>query len=146
MQPTFWPDQIDAHSLLVHVAAGRATANYANNQKIYRQGEEARFVFFVQEGSVELTVTSEQGVSTLLGVAGEGQFFGEACLLDEPVRVATATALGDCRITSITKAAILSVINENPRFAKLFIAYLADHNSWVHKYMLHHPINLKKMA
>jgi CRP/FNR family cyclic AMP-dependent transcriptional regulator len=136
MQPRFWPDQIDAHRLLAELNIGRATASYQNNQKIYGHGEDADFVFFVQEGCVRLTITSKQGVERELGIAREGQFFGEACLHDVAIRMATARAIGDCRITSVTKEAILSAIHSRPQFAKLFIDYLSDHNSWVEKHML----------
>lgn len=146
MQPTFVPNQIDAHRLLVQAGGGRATASYENKQKIYNQGEDADFVFFVQEGRVKLTVTSKQGVERVLGIAEVGQFFGEACLHDVPIRIATATAMGDCRITSITKAAIFSAIHEGPKFAKLFVDYLSDRNSWVQKHMLDHLLNLGEAA
>jgi CRP-like cAMP-binding protein len=69
MRSTFCLDQIDAHRLLVQVSTGRTTASYKNNQKIFRKGEDADFVFFVQDGCVELSTTSEQGVETLLGIA-----------------------------------------------------------------------------
>src|SRR6186713_356370 len=115
MQPAFLPDQIDAHRLLVGVATGRSTASYKNNQKIFSQGEEAAFVFFVQEGSVKL-VTHAHGVENQLGTAQQGQFFGEACLHNVPIRIATAIAIGDCRITSVTKKAMLCTIRSQPRF------------------------------
>jgi len=138
MEPHFLDDQVDAHRLLVKVSTGRSTGDFKDNQKIYRQGEQADFVFFVQDGSVMLTTTSERGLTTSLGIAQTGQFFGEACLHDVPVRLASATAIGDCRITSITKDAMLSTINGHPRFARLFIDYLSDHNAWVQKHLLEH--------
>jgi CRP-like cAMP-binding protein len=138
MEPQFWADRIDAHRLLVQVSTGRSTANYKNNQKIYNQGEDANFVFFVQHGSVRLTTKFEHGLETSLGTAQKGQFFGEACLHDVPVRIASATAIGDCRITSVTKEAMLSTIYRQPRFARMFIDYLSDHNSWVQKHLLDH--------
>jgi CRP/FNR family cyclic AMP-dependent transcriptional regulator len=138
MEPQFCTDRIDAHRLLVQVSTGRITANYKDNQKIYSQGEDANFVFFVQDGSVTITALSEDGLETPLGVAHTGQFFGEACLYDVPIRVASATAVGNCRITSVTKAALLSAIYGQPKFAKRFVEYLSDHNSWVQKHMLAH--------
>jgi len=146
MRSTFCPDQIDAHRLLVQVSTGRTTASYANNQKIFSQGEDADFVFFVQDGSVELTTTSDQGFETLIGIAQQGQFFGEACLHDVPVRIASATAIGDCRITSVTKGAMLSTIQSQPRFAKMFIDYLSDHNSWVQRELLDHLLKSAEAA
>jgi CRP/FNR family cyclic AMP-dependent transcriptional regulator len=138
MEPQFLADQIDAHRLLVQVSTGRSTANYKNNQKIYNQGEDANFVSFVQHGSVRLTTKFEHGLEVSLGTARKGQFFGEACLHDVPVRIASATAIGDCRITSVTKEAMLSTIYRQPRFARMFIDYLSDHNSWVQKHLLDH--------
>jgi CRP/FNR family transcriptional regulator, cyclic AMP receptor protein len=146
MRSTFCPDQIDAHRLLVQVSTGRTTASYANNQKIFSQGEDADFVFFVQDGSVELTTTSDQGFETLIGIAQQGQFFGEACLHDVPVRIASATAIGDCRITSVTKGAMLSTIQSQPRFAKMFIDYLSNHNSWVQRELLDHLLDSAEAA
>jgi CRP-like cAMP-binding protein len=66
MLTTFWPDQVDAHRLLVQVSTGRNTASYKNNQQIFTQGEDANFVFFVQGGRVKLT-RFEHGLETLQG-------------------------------------------------------------------------------
>jgi CRP/FNR family transcriptional regulator, cyclic AMP receptor protein len=145
MQTTFLPDQIDAHRLLVQVGIGRSTASYKDNQTIFNQGEDADFVFFVQHGSVNLTA-AVHGIETLLGIAQQGQFFGEACLYDVPVRIATGTAIGDCRITSVTKEAMLSTIRSQPRFARMFIDYLSDNNSWVQKDLLDHLLEPAKAA
>jgi CRP/FNR family transcriptional regulator, cyclic AMP receptor protein len=138
MEPHFWNDTIDAHRLLVQVSDGRRTADYKDQQKIYSQDEDANFVFFVQEGSVKLFARGERGLAISLGTVQKGQFFGEACLHDVPVRIASATAIGDCRITSVTKAAMLSTIYGQPRFARIFVEYLSDHNSWVQRHLLDH--------
>ena len=145
MQPIFVPEQIDAHRLLVKVATGRSTTSYKNHQRIFNQGEDADFVFFVQDGCVKLT-TFERGVENLLGEALQGQFFGEACLHDVPVRLATATAIGDCRITSVTKEAMLCTIRSQPKFARMFIDYLSDQNSWIQKHLLEHLLEPAEAA
>jgi CRP/FNR family cyclic AMP-dependent transcriptional regulator len=145
MQPAFLPDQIDAHRLLVQVSTGRATASFKNNQTIFEQGEDAGFVFFVQDGRVRLS-SVQNGSKTLLGIAQQGQFFGEACLHDVPVRLATATAIGDCRITSVAKEVMLSKIHSQPKLAKMLIDYLSDHNSWVQKELLAHLLESAEAA
>jgi CRP/FNR family transcriptional regulator, cyclic AMP receptor protein len=145
MQQAFLLDQIDAHRLLVQVATGRSTGSYKNNQQIFNQGEDANRVFFVQDGCVKLT-TLEHGLENLLGIAQHGQFFGEACLHNVPVRLATATAMGDCRITSVTKEAMLCTIRSQPRFARMFIDYLSDQNSWTQKHLLEHLLESAEAA
>jgi CRP/FNR family cyclic AMP-dependent transcriptional regulator len=119
----------DSHKLLAQVGDGRATEDYRNNQNIFAQGEAADSVFFIQKGRVKLTVTSDLGKEAVVGILDEGQFFGEGCLQDQPLRSAAATALGGCRITSITKTAMLSAIRDQPKFSKLFMDHLLSRNS-----------------
>src|ERR1700688_4038529 len=114
-QPTFSPHQNDPHKLLAQISAGRATEDYRNNQNIVFQGEVADSVLFIQKGRVKLTVTSEYGKEAAIGIMEEGQFFGEGCLQDQLRRGATAMALSDCRITSITKDAMLSATRDQPQ-------------------------------
>jgi CRP/FNR family transcriptional regulator, cyclic AMP receptor protein len=128
-QPTFWPRQTDPHELLAQVGAGRATEDYRSDQEIFVQGARADLVFFIQSGQVKVTVISEHGKDAVVGIMEEGQFVGEGCLDGQLVRTATATALGECRITSITKAAMLSAIRDQPKFSKLFIDHLLSRNS-----------------
>jgi len=127
-QPTFRPRRNDARCLLAQSGTGSATEDYRNNQYIFVQGELADSVFFIQRGRVKLTVTSEHGKEAVVGIMDEGQFIGEGCLQSEPLRSATATALGDCRITTITKAAMLSAIRDQPEFSKLFMDHLLSRN------------------
>ena len=128
-QPTFWPRQIDPHKLLAQTGAGRTTQDYRTNQEVFSQGEVADSVFFIQQGCVKLTVTSDYGKEAVIGLMEEGQFFGEGCLQDQSLRAATAITLGDCRITSITKDAMLSAIRHQPQFSKLFMEHLLSRGS-----------------
>jgi CRP/FNR family transcriptional regulator, cyclic AMP receptor protein len=128
-QATFWPRQTDPHQLLARVGAGRAIEDYRSDQEIFVQGQFADSVFFIQNGRVKVTVTSEHGKEAVVGIMEEGQFFGEGCLNGQPVRTATVTALGKCRITSITRAAMLSAIRDQPKFSKLFMDHLLSRNS-----------------
>ena len=127
-QPTLWPSRNDPHALLAQMEFDGVTEDYRNNQNIFVQGNVADSVFFIQKGRVKITVTSEHGKDAALGIMDEGQFFGEACLQDQPLRTAAAIALGDCRITSITKAAMLSAIRDQPEFSKLFMDHLLSRN------------------
>jgi CRP/FNR family transcriptional regulator, cyclic AMP receptor protein len=128
-QPTSWPSSKDPNRLLAQTGIGRTTEDYRSSQNVFSQGEVADSVFFIQEGRVKLTVTSEHGKEAVVGILDQGQFFGEGCLQGKPMRRATATALGDCRITSITKAAMRCAIRDQPKFSKLFMDHLLSRNS-----------------
>jgi CRP/FNR family transcriptional regulator, cyclic AMP receptor protein len=128
-QPTFWPHLPDPHQLLVQTGVGRSTADYRPNQHIFIQGEAADSVFFIQKGRVKLFVTSEHGKEAVVGIMEDGQFFGEGCLQDHQLRTATAVAINDCHLTSITKVAMVSALRDQPKFSKLFMDYLLSRNS-----------------
>ena len=114
--------------LLVSRGPGRSTNDHKENEKFYVQGDSADSVFFIQHGLVKVTVTSEHGKVAVVGILLEGQFFGEGCLHGQARRTATSIALGDCRITSITKAAMLSAIRDQPEFGSLFMDHLLSRN------------------
>jgi CRP/FNR family cyclic AMP-dependent transcriptional regulator len=128
-QRAFSPHRTDPRKLLAKTGTGRTTEDYRNNQVVFLQGEVANSVFFIQKGRVKLTVTSEHGKEAVVGILNEGQFFGEGCLQGHPVRSATAIALDDCRITSITNAAMRSAIRDQPKFSNVFMEHLLSRNS-----------------
>ena len=125
---TLFPYQGDPHGLLAQLGNGRTTADYRKDQDIYDQGDVAETIFFIQEGRVKIAVTSEQGKVAVVAMLGEGQFFGEGCLQDNHLRPSSARAVTDCRITSITKSAMLAAIREQPKIARLFLDHLLNRN------------------
>jgi CRP/FNR family transcriptional regulator, cyclic AMP receptor protein len=128
-QPKLWPHHVDPHKLIAQIGGGRYTLDYKENQDICVQGENADSVFYIQEGRVKATVTSPQGKEATVGIFEAGQFFGEGCLNGQPVRIATVKALDDCRITSITKAAMIAALHDQPTFSELFMDHLLSRNS-----------------
>jgi CRP/FNR family cyclic AMP-dependent transcriptional regulator len=88
-QPTPLPKN-DPHKMLVQY--GAATADYQKNQNIYVQGQVADTVFFIQKGRVKVTVMSEHGKEAVVAILDEGQFFGEGCLNDQPLRTSSTSA------------------------------------------------------
>jgi CRP-like cAMP-binding protein len=121
----------DPKVFLSKVNGGRTISDYRKDQIVYRQGDPADFVFFIQSGKVKKTVLSEQGKEAVVALLGVGDFFGEACLAGEVLRLATVSAMTKCVIARISKADITRVIHEEPAFAELFISHLLARNSRV---------------
>jgi CRP/FNR family transcriptional regulator, cyclic AMP receptor protein len=119
----------DPKAFLSSVNGGRTVAAYRKNQTVYRQGDPADSVFYIQTGKVKLTVISDQGKEAVIAFLGDGDFFGEGCLDGQVLRLATVAALTPCSIMRIPKAEMVSVIHEQPAFAELFIAHLLQRNS-----------------
>ena len=117
-------DVFDAKSFLAKVGTGKAILEFHKNENVFEQGEVADTVFYIQKGKVKLTVLSEQGKEAVVAILEPGHFFGEGCMNGHKLRIATTTAMEDCVITSITKAAMTAALHQEPKFSELFIAYL----------------------
>ena len=101
----------------------------------------AEAVFYIQAGKVKLTVVSEQGKEAVVAVLERESLFGEACLVGQTVRPATATALEDSGIVRIDKDAMLRMLHEEPAFAELFTSYLLTHTMRVEADLVDHLFN-----
>src|SRR3990172_9610483 len=118
----------DPNVFLAKVDGGRTISDYRKGQIVYTQGEPANSVFYIQSGKVKKTVVSEQGKEAVVALLGTGDFFGEACLTGQSLRLSTVSAMAECVIVRIIKAEITRVIHEEPAFAELFIAHLLARN------------------
>ena len=65
---------------------GRAISDYRKDQIVFRQGDPADAVFYIQKGKIKLTVVSERGKEAVVGILEPGHFFGEGCLNGHPLR------------------------------------------------------------
>jgi len=121
----------DPKVFLAKVNGGLGLRNYRKDQIVYRQGDPADSVFYIQSGKVKKTVVSEQGKEAVIAILDTGDFFGEGCLTGELLRLATVSSLMNCVIARISKADTTRVIHEEPAFAELFISHLLARNSRV---------------
>lgn len=121
----------DPKVFLAKVNGGRTVSEYRKNERVYRQGDPANSVFYIQTGKAKVTVVSPQGKEAVVAILGRGDFFGEGCLAGQSLRLATVTALEQSSITQIPKANTVSLIHAEPAFAELFIAHLLARNSRV---------------
>ena len=108
---------------------GKTISKFSRNETIFSQGEVADAVFYIQKGRVKLTVISAQGKEAVVAIMNAGQFFGEGCLNGHPLRMATTTAMEDCLVTTISKAAMTAILHTEPKFSEMFMAYLLTRNS-----------------
>ena len=114
----------DPKVFLATVNGGRTIASFRVNEAIFAQGDPADSVFYIQEGKVKLTVTSEEGKEAVVAVLGPDEFFGEGCLTGQPRRMATAVAMTECAIMRLQKATMFRVLQEEPAFSEMFVSHL----------------------
>ncbi|MGO9274801.1 MAG: Crp/Fnr family transcriptional regulator [Terriglobia bacterium] len=99
--------------------------DFRHRQVIYSQGDPADALFYVQKGKVKTTVVSKHGKEAVLAIAGPGQFFGEGALLaGHPVRISTASSIGQSRVLRFSKEAVVRLLHEDSDFADLFASHM----------------------
>ena len=113
------------------VDGGRTLEHFRKNKAVFSQGKPADAVFYIQKGKVKIVVMSKQGRLAVVGILGPGEFFGEGCLIGQPLRLATATTLTECEIMRVQKTEMVRVLHAEPFFAELFMAHLMTRNSRV---------------
>jgi CRP/FNR family transcriptional regulator, cyclic AMP receptor protein len=131
----------DPKTFLANVGEGKAIAKYRKGSVVFSQGDAADAVFYIQKGQVKLTVISEQGKEAVIAILGPGHFFGEGCLNGHALRIATTTAMNDCVITRITKAAMIATVHNEPDFSELFMAYLLERNGRIEEDLIDQLFN-----
>ena len=120
--------RFDNRSFLTSVGAGRSSMTFQPKQIIYRQGDAADAVYYIEAGKIQLTVVSEHGKEGVIAMLEAGEFFGEGCLAGQPLRMASASAMAKSTIVRIEKAAMIRVLEEQPAISEVFMAFLLSRN------------------
>src|SRR5436309_1323572 len=116
--------RFDATAFLNSPGMARKVVDYPRGATIFTQGDPSEAVFYIQLGSVKLSVLSETGKEAVVGVLGVGEFFGEGALAGQPVRLATATAMAASRILFIAKRQMIRLLHQQHTLADRFIAHM----------------------
>jgi CRP/FNR family cyclic AMP-dependent transcriptional regulator len=121
----------DPKAFLAAVNHNRTVAKYRKGDIIFHQSDPSDSVFYVQKGRIKIVVASKQGKEAVIALLGPGEFFGEGCLIGQPLRLAKAQAMADSVVMRVGKAEMMRVVHHEPAFGELFIAHLLVRNSKV---------------
>ena len=115
--------EFDPNTFLATIGEGRKIVPFEKKRTIFTQGDAADAVFYVQSGKVKLTVVSNNGKEATIGILSEEDFFGEGCLVGQPLRMAAATAMTDCELLRIEKRAMMQALHREHALSDMFVAY-----------------------
>ena len=114
----------DAKVFLATVNHGRTISKYAKDAVVFAQADPADSVFYMQKGRIKIVVESDQGKEAVVAILGQGEFFGEGCLIGQPLRLATARAMAESEVMRVGKVEMIRVLHDEPSFGELFTAHL----------------------
>lgn len=107
----------------------RLVASLADDPPVYFQqgapiiakGQTGMRMYAVIKGEVAVSIDAR-----IVEILGPGGVFGEAALIGDSVRLASATANSDCELLAIARPAFLDLVKTNPQFAYTLLAAVAQ--------------------
>lgn len=94
---------------------------YKAGETVFNEGDDGYVMYVVLEGSVKLSVTGRS-----VEKVGKGGVFGEMALIDSAPRSASATAVTDCTLVSVTAERFKTLVQETPGFALEIMRIMAS--------------------
>jgi CRP/FNR family cyclic AMP-dependent transcriptional regulator len=120
--------RIDPTQFLATDGEGRNTARYKAGDVIFKQGEPATLVYYLQNGRAKETIVSTEGKQVMVNILDRGRFFGISGIFNSQVRNSTVTVISTSTITAISTETMRNQLMQ-PDFAIFFMDYLIEQNS-----------------
>jgi CRP-like cAMP-binding protein len=136
LTPAFNP-----HVILTKYSVGRVREGYQADELVFSQGDVADEVFYIESGKVKLSVVSKRGKAAVVAIMPEASFFGENCLAGQPLRMSTASAVQRTTVFRVTKQVMATLLNQEPKFAKHFLAHLLSRSIRMEADLVDHLFN-----
>ena len=124
IEPVSGDPPFDPAAFLETAAKGRAVSAHRKGVVLFRQGDTADAVFYVKKGKIKVTVVSAHGKGAVVAILGADEFLGEGCLIGQPKRLSTATAMTECVTMRVEKAEIVRVLHDEPAFSQMFVSHI----------------------
>jgi CRP-like cAMP-binding protein len=118
----------NAQEFLDSAGVARKVAEFKRVEAIFSQGDPSKNVLYIQKGGVKLSVVNATGKEAVVAILGPGDFFGEGCMANQPVRMVTATAITPTTLLVIEKGEMIRVLHEEHAFADRFIKHMLSRN------------------
>ena len=133
--------KFDPAEFLETAAKGRVIAKHGPKDIIFSQGDPANSVFYLKKGKVKVSVISPQGKEAVVGILSEDEFLGEGCLIGQPKRLATATAMTECITMQVERTEIQRVLRDEPAFSQMFVSHILSNSARVEEALIDQLFN-----
>jgi CRP/FNR family cyclic AMP-dependent transcriptional regulator len=118
----------NAQTFLGSAGIDRRIVEYRQSETIFTQGDACESVLYIQKGGVKLSVLSKTGKEAVVAMLGPGDFFGQGCLMGQPVRMGNATAITRSTILLVDKDQMVRLLHQQHGLSDRFIAHMLARN------------------
>src|SRR5262249_52746386 len=98
---------------------------YGAGDHVFREGDQAREMFVVLAGEVEVYKKTKRGAEARVAILGPGDWFGEMSILDCTPRSATVTAVAPARVLKLTSEALDALYRKDLKSYSLIVLNVA---------------------
>jgi CRP-like cAMP-binding protein len=140
--PAMLPSAFNFISRVRHIGYEPKTVLLRKKQVIFSHGDQSDSIFYIEKGTVKLTITSRNGKEGLIAILDGEEFFGESCLSPEkPTRLHSATAMTNMQVLKVDRAVMISILRTNAEFAYSFITALLERNRKIQEHLVSGLLN-----
>jgi len=118
----------DVEAFLVSSGVPKTVVNFARGETIFAQGDACEHVLYIRSGGVKLSVMSKSGREAVVAMLGPTDFFGEACLTGQPLRMGSAMAITPCVILRVRKDEMARLLHTQHAMSDRFISHMLSRN------------------
>lgn len=123
-------DEARALEAIKHLSENREVRHFRKKDLIFREGENPRWLYFVESGKVKVYKTSDDGRELIVKMAQAGDFLGFLALFSENTYPESAAALEDCVIRLVPRQDFIALVfgnrDVNARFIKMLAGHIAE--------------------
>lgn len=105
--------------------AGATTRKLDADEVLFLAGDPGDGLYKVDEGLLKVSIASASGAERILAILGPGAVVGDLAIIDGLPRSATVTALRDCKLSFLSRAAFDAFVAREPRTYKYLVTMLA---------------------
>jgi len=109
------------------LSANRETQTVGDKEEIYREGEAANHLYFIQKGNVKTYRVTETGKEMVSGIFGKGDFIGQLSILNNHgTYIETASSIEYAELLSIPKEDFTKLVYSNKVVSRKFINLISN--------------------
>lgn len=102
---------------LAHFLEIAPEASRSRGESLFMEGEVPKFVFVISSGRVKLSISSREGKTAILRIAGPGEILGLSAAMSGTPHETSAEALELCSVKTIRVADFMAFVQQHPQAA-----------------------------
>jgi CRP-like cAMP-binding protein len=107
------------------ILANAKPVKLSADEVLFLTGDPGDGCYRLEEGLLKVSMDSPSGAERILAILGPGAIVGDMAMIDGRPRSASVSALRDCRLSFVSRAAFEAIATKNPDIYKHLLSLLA---------------------